>query len=118
MHIVNWNSQLYSSPGEAVQSSSHDGLTVLGIFLKIGRHNDELQKIVEHLNEIQLKGQKASLNETLDLRGLFPNVSNYWAYKGSLTTPPCTECVQWVVFQEAVEISSEQVILSIFNFKQ
>jgi len=109
LHIVNWNSQLYSSPGEAVQSNKHDGLIVLGILFKIGRHNNELQKIVDHLGEITLKGQKASLNETLDLSGLFPSVSNYWAYQGSLTTPPCTECVQWVVFKEPVEISSEQV---------
>jgi carbonic anhydrase len=37
------------------------------------------------------------------------NLSDYWTYSGSLTTPPCTECVQWVVFKEPIEVSEEQI---------
>jgi carbonic anhydrase len=109
LHIVNWNSQLYESPAEAVKSNNHDGLIVLGIFLQAGKHNNELDKILTSLNEISLKGQKTNLKEKLNLRNLFPNFSNYWSYKGSLTTPPCSECVTWVVFQEPIEVSSEQL---------
>jgi len=109
LHIVNWNSQLYESPGEAVKSNNHDGLIVLGIFLKPGKHNSELDKLLGPLNEIALKGQKVELKEKLNLEQLFPGVFNYWSYKGSLTTPPCSECVTWVVFQEPIEVSSEQL---------
>ena len=42
------------------------------------------------------------------------NLVNYWTYKGSLTTPPCSESVQWVVFCQPIKISREQV--SSFNF--
>jgi carbonic anhydrase len=56
-----------------------------------------------------LKGQKTNLKENLSMKNLFPPYSNYWAYQGSLTTPPCSECVQWVVFQQPIEVSSEQL---------
>ena len=33
----------------------------------------------------------------------------FWSYKGSLTTPPCTEGVYWTVFEEVQPISDEQL---------
>lgn len=109
LHIVNWNSQLYKTPGEAAQSSNNDGLIVLGVLLKLGKSNSEIDKIIPSLYDIPLKGQKTALKDTLDIKKLFPSDPKYWTYKGSLTTPPCSESVTWVVFKEPVEISAEQL---------
>ena len=35
IHFVNWNSKLYSEPSQAVASNIHDGLIVLGVFVKV-----------------------------------------------------------------------------------
>lgn len=38
-----------------------------------------------------------------------PPGRGYYAYTGSLTTPPCTEGVRWQVMSEALEVSAERV---------
>lgn len=50
-----------------------------------------------------------TLNEPLDPSNLLPNNPAFWTYLGSLTTPPCSECVTWIVFKEPVEVSIEQL---------
>ena len=37
------------------------------------------------------------------------NLKEYWTYGGSLTTPPCHESVQFILFREPMEVSPEQV---------
>jgi carbonic anhydrase len=47
----------------------------------------------------------------LDLLGLLPADRSYYTYMGSLTTPPCSEGVQWVVMRQPVAVTAEQVAL-------
>ncbi|WP_412104233.1 carbonic anhydrase family protein [Pseudomonas sp. SED1] len=44
-----------------------------------------------------------------DLGRVFPSASHHLFYKGSLTTPPCTEDVQWVLFEKHIELSKAQI---------
>lgn len=47
--------------------------------------------------------------DAVDPERLLPEERSYYIYTGSLTTPPCTEGVRWVVLQEPVEWSRAQI---------
>ncbi|XP_048638721.1 carbonic anhydrase 13 isoform X2 [Marmota marmota marmota] len=53
LHVVHWNSDKYPSFVEAAHEP--DGLAVLGVFLQIGEHNSQLQKITDILDSIKEK---------------------------------------------------------------
>ncbi|KAM5157292.1 carbonic anhydrase 13-like [Mantella aurantiaca] len=106
LHIVHWNSQRYPSFEEATKHS--DGVAVIGVLLKIGELNHELQNIIDNLDKVKTKNKECPF-EKFDLSDLLPKERNYWTYLGSLTTIPFSECVTWIVLQEAITISSEQL---------
>ncbi|XP_077349092.1 carbonic anhydrase 13-like [Lithobates pipiens] len=106
LHIVHWNSQRYLSFEEATKHS--DGLAVIGVLLKIGEPNPVLQSIIDNLDKVKTKNKESPF-EKFNLSDLLPKERTYWTYLGSLTTSPYLECVTWVLLQEAITISSEQL---------
>ncbi|NXL95375.1 CAH2 anhydrase, partial [Alectura lathami] len=105
LHIVHWNTK-YGKFAEAVKHP--DGLTVVGIFIKVGNAKPEIQKVVDALNSIQTKGKQASFTN-FDPTGLLPACRDYWTYPGSLTVPPLLECVIWHILKEPITVSPEQM---------
>ncbi|KAH0515349.1 Carbonic anhydrase 13 [Microtus ochrogaster] len=108
LHVVHWNSDKYPSFVEAAHES--DGLAVLGIFLQIGEHNPQLQKITDILDSIKEKGKQTRFTN-FDPLSLLPPSWDYWTYPGSLTVPPLLESVTWIVLKQPINISSQQVHL-------
>jgi carbonic anhydrase len=98
-----------------LNDSIRDGapaFTVLGLLFKMGRENKFLK---EFLNSIPKKEGKDTLNPaTVKLVDLFNDVPHgekltYFNYPGSLTTPPYTESVNWVIAKRIFEASEEQI---------
>lgn len=55
-----------------------------------------------------LQGKEAPFTH-FDPSCLFPACRDYWTYHGSFTTPPCEECIVWLLLKEPMTVSSDQV---------
>jgi len=107
LHIVHYNDK-YGDPSVAVDKP--DGLAVLGMFIKTGASNPEIEKICKHLSSISIKDMSVTMeHSSIDPTKLLPANKTFFTYPGSLTTPPLFESVTWLVFKEPVEMSAEQL---------
>ncbi len=91
-----------------VHQDSAGGFAVVSILFEEGKANPNIAKLVANLPAA--KGDTVTVeNERLDLQVHLPSTEKAFHYVGSLTTPPCTEHVQWLVLQDRVSVSKEQV---------
>jgi len=82
-------------------------LAVVGVLLDRGSAHPAVQTV---WNNLPLeKGEEFAAQVLLDPSHLLPADRRYFTYMGSLTTPPCSEGVLWMVMQQAVPVSPEQV---------
>ena len=49
------------------------------------------------------------MSSPLALDALLPETRAYYTYQGSLTTPPCSEIVRWLLLDTPVALSAEQI---------
>ncbi len=91
-------------------------LAVISVLLMAGAVNATLQPIWAALPEVlgieqtpshALRDGKAE--QPINARALLPDDTRFVEYSGSLTTPPCTEGVQWLVMMQPVTLSTEQI---------
>ncbi|KAK4825607.1 hypothetical protein QYF61_001287 [Mycteria americana] len=68
----------------------------------------EMKRILEEIDKIKTKGKEAPFQH-FDPSILFPKSRDYWTYHGSFTTPPCEECITWILLREPIEVSSDQM---------
>ncbi|XP_027697883.1 carbonic anhydrase 7-like [Vombatus ursinus] len=106
LHLVHWNGKKYKTFAEA--AAAPDGLAVVGIFLETGDEHASMNRLTDALYMVRFKGTKAQFN-SFNPKCLLPVNLQYWTYPGSLTTPPLSESVTWIVLKEPITISEKQM---------
>uniref|UniRef100_A0A8D2IP55 Carbonic anhydrase n=1 Tax=Varanus komodoensis TaxID=61221 RepID=A0A8D2IP55_VARKO len=99
IHMVHWYSK-YSNYADALRKP--DGAAIIAILL-------QLKRILEEIDAIKTKGKEVPF-PNFDPSILFPQNRSYFTYQGSFTTPPCEECVTWILLKEPITVSSDQML--------
>ncbi len=91
-----------------VHKNAKGQLAVVGVFTKEGAKNTALDKIWEHMPN-KAGGKKMLASVSVNAAELLPADRSYYSFNGSLTTPPCSEGVKWMVLKTPVEASNAQI---------
>ncbi len=91
-----------------VHSNKRGHLAVIGVLATFGDYNLAAREIWDRL-PARAHTKSADTRALINARDLLPSETRYFRYNGSLTTPPCSEKVNWVVLQEPVHFSNGQI---------
>lgn len=74
------------------------------------KNNSFLEPLIQALTQIHEHDASVAMTSPIRLDQMLPdNYDYFYKYQGSLTTPPCSEAVTWVLFSEVVGIGQKQV---------
>jgi len=90
----------YALEAHMVHQNKDGGLAVVGILFKEGKNNPLLDNILGNVGEVIRVNPNDLLPE---------DTQRYYHWQGSLTTPPCSEGVEWFLMKTPIEASKDQI---------
>ena len=102
--------QFFDMEAQLVHRADDGKQAIVSVLLEKGGENPVIQAA---LNDMPLeKGEETALSRhDIDVGQLLPSDRRYFTFMGSLTTPPCTEDVLWMVIRQPQQISAEQLAM-------
>ena len=89
-----------------VHAAAEGDLAVIGVFMEAGDEDPTIQGLWEAIPGPE---EASAAVGARDPGTLLPEGRGYFRYRGSLTTPPCSEVVSWVVMTESISVSQAQI---------
>lgn len=104
------NGKLQGAELHLVHQSESGELAVVAVMLQPGE-SDQAAMAFNTLsgNLPEKAGDKIRTGKMINAQALLPSKATTYRYSGSLTTPPCTESVSWLVMTEPVTLSIQQI---------
>jgi carbonic anhydrase len=93
---------------QLVHKGKDGKLAIVAVFLDQGKENALIKTLWTNLPQTKEK-ENVVPGVQISAFGLLPQNKDYYAFKGSLTTPPCTEGVSWYVLKTPEQISADQI---------
>lgn len=102
----------YDMVAHLVHKDDDGRLAVVAVLMEKGGPEQPLIQTLWNHMPLE-RDQEVTPAAIIDLNRILPEKKAYYTYMGSLTTPPCTEDVLWMVFKQPIAISDQQ--LAIFS---
>lgn len=102
------NGQRFDMVVHLVHKSDEGQLAVVAVLLERGSENPFIQTLWNNM-PLEKNIEVSPPGPVINPANLLPSDQNYYTYMGSLTTPPCTEGVLWLVMKQPVQVSPEQI---------
>ncbi|MBS1158085.1 MAG: carbonic anhydrase family protein [Proteobacteria bacterium] len=102
------NGQRFDMVVHLVHKADDGQLAVVAVLLERGSENPFIQMLWNNL-PLEKNVPVAPPDLIIDPATVLPASRNYYTYMGSLTTPPCSEGVLWLVMKQPVQASAEQI---------
>ncbi len=97
----------YAMEAHLVHGDKDGHLAVIGVLYREGPEDSAIARVWSE--SPKSTGPARTLSAPVDPNTLLPKGRNYYTFEGSLTTPPCTEGVKWIVLKEPLTVSKEEV---------
>ncbi|MFQ2102911.1 carbonic anhydrase [Aeromonas rivipollensis] len=97
----------YPLEGHLVHANDKGELAVVAVMFEAGSANPALSQAWQALPT--KAGETRALKVPLSAEQLLPTQRDYYRFSGSLTTPPCSEGVRWLVMKQPVQVSQAQI---------
>lgn len=104
-HVIDGKS--FPAEIHIVHKNTDGQLAVVGILLDEGGKNSALNPFIHNL-PVE-KSDVKDVGVTINASEFLPTLQTTFRYSGSLTTPPCSEEVNWLVMTNPIELSAEQI---------
>ncbi|MFN8475376.1 MAG: carbonic anhydrase family protein [Anaerolineae bacterium] len=102
------NGKLDAMELHLVHQSDKGDVVVVGVWIEPGAENKALAPVFSNLPKDQ-QDAKPVPGATVNAADFLPATQTYYRYDGSLTTPPCTQGVKWIMMSTPVTASAEQL---------
>ena len=99
------NGKTFPMEVHLVHQNDESEYFVVGLLFKTGNRN----KIIDQLPSFKKSRGEDPRSNQIDYNELVTERKDYFLYNGSLTTPPCTEGVLWIVMKQPIIVSPDQI---------
>jgi carbonic anhydrase len=99
----------YAMVAHFVHQNDKGRITVVSTFFEIGKANPVIQTLFDEAPTSAGQTIK-DCKSKIDINPLLPEDKSYYTLDGSLTTPPCSEGVRWILLKQPLSISAEQLV--------
>ena len=90
-----------------VHAHASGALAVVGALMVAGKPNLVFSKIIATMPTHE--GETVKADQAINPNGLLPRQLAYYRYAGSLTTPPCSETVEWLLLADPIQVADADI---------